>query len=70
MYLRFQCRFSGGEQILIPSRVSPKEYMNHDSGDRGLGSSKNEYTYDFKVCFGVSEDLKLLIEGPKGIYTP
>ena len=44
--------------------------MNHENENKGLGSSKNGYTYDPKVLFGVGKDLQLLIEGPKGIYTP
>ena len=44
MYFGFQCSFQGGEQPLIPSRGSLKEYMNHENGDKGLGSSKNGYT--------------------------
>ena len=44
MYLGFQCSFQGGEQPPIPSRGSPKEYMNHENGDRDFGSSKNGYT--------------------------
>ena len=44
MYLGFQCPFQGGEQLAISSWGSPKEYMNHENGDRGLGSSKNGYT--------------------------
>ena len=44
--------------------------MNRENENKGLGSSKNGYTQDCKVCFGVGEDLQLLIEGPKGIYTP
>ena len=44
MYLGFQCPFQGGEQPPIPYRGSPKEYMNHENGDRGLGFFKNGYT--------------------------
>ena len=51
------------------SQGSPKEYMNYENENRGLGSSKNGYTQDPKVLFGVGKDLQLLINGPKGIYT-
>ena len=44
MYLEFQCPFQSGEQPPIPSPWSPKEYLNHDNGDKGLGSSKYAYT--------------------------
>ena len=44
MHLGFQCPFQGWEQPPIPSQWSPKEYMNHDNGDRGLGSSKKGYS--------------------------
>ena len=44
--------------------------MNHENENRGLGSSKNGYILDPKVLFGVGKYLQLLIEGPKGIYTP
>ena len=44
--------------------------MNHENENKGLGSSKNGYTQDPKVLFGVGKDLQLLIEGPKkNIYT-
>ena len=34
-----------------------KEHMNHENENRGLGSSKNGYTQDPKVFFGVGKDL-------------
>ena len=44
MYLGFQYPFQDGEQPLIHFWGSPKEYINHENGDKGLGSSKNGYT--------------------------
>ena len=59
MYLAFQCPFQGGEPPTIAFQGSPMEYMNsdHENGVRGLGSSKNGYTWGSKVSFGVGEDL-------------
>ena len=44
IYLGFQNLFQGGEQPPIPSQGSPKEYMDHENGDRGLGSARNGCT--------------------------
>ena len=57
MYLGFQCPFQGGEQPPIPFLGSPNEYINHENGDKGIGSSKNGYTWGSKVPFRVGEDL-------------
>ena len=45
MYLRFQHLFRDEEEPSITYCGSPKEYIDHDKGDRGPHSPRNGCTY-------------------------